>query len=670
MILKKLVMENWGPFYGNSSGIIDFGVDSKEGSLFLIHGNNARGKTSILRALVYALFGSNNGEIKTNNLQRDKTLIRQMFNQKALEEDSGTSELKIELRFEHENKEYRLTRQAFIKNHDQKNESVEEELNLIEISPKKTTSYKDKDAKHHIERNILQPELRDFFFFDGEEVYNFQEQLKTKKPEDLEDKINLMLGLNHFIKATTVFKNHYEKLTKEIRSIDKELKENKNLLITIENLEKQLVETDDEIAEIKKGIVNHEILLDTIEEDLKSDDEAKELLTEQRHIESDLNKIQKDIEKTKIALANIVQANWLSPLENATKFKDLGKLNKLLLKGNNKSYEGQLISEAVRTKKLWGAKLTPDIINKFRETKSSLEEEISDGQNEVNKFNKKVDSIANMREAMSSQSIFSAEQALLLNDIRITELQTRYNEINTLLKNTDKKEFPVLQKKRDNTKVAVARMKDTLDQLEVEKEQQEKWIQVKANQLEKNDSPQDSKTRIYAEIFDALAESFEAAKEPVIEKTKKRVEDDTSKIFEAMDSNKDRIGVKINEDYTVEIKRNDNEYSPKENSAALLVMTLSLLQGISMNAPGQYCLVIDTPLGKVDSKESEYIYKGLADHGEQIILLVQDTEWYEDMRNKVGNRIMGEVTLARKEKNNSTLSEIIPGFNSDKLEYM
>ena len=99
-------------------------------------------------------------------------------------------------------------------------------------------------------------------------------------------------------------------------------------------------------------------------------------------------------------------------------------------------------------------------------------------------------------------------------------------------------------------------------------------------------------------VYKSLTKVFEESREPIIEKTKSALEDTASKIYSEMDSNKDRIGVKINDDYSVDVLINDKEEIPKPNSAALLVKTLSLLKGISYHAPGDNCLVIDTPLSR------------------------------------------------------------------------
>ena len=105
-------MENWGPFFGNQKSVIDFRSEKKDATLVLIHGNNARGKTSILRALVYVLFGvdSKTKELKTNNLQREKTLLYEMFNINAV--NNKDYQLEVSLDFEHEGIQYNLTREA------------------------------------------------------------------------------------------------------------------------------------------------------------------------------------------------------------------------------------------------------------------------------------------------------------------------------------------------------------------------------------------------------------------------------------------------------------------------------------------------------------------------------------------------------------------------------
>ena len=665
-------MENWGPFYGESNGVIDF-KPNENGSLFLIHGNNARGKTTILRAFVYALFGvdKHTYELKTNKLQRDIAKLSDMFNEKAQEDDKDYS-LRVELSFEHSGIDYLLTREA---SSDKKPTEIKDQSKInqnlyLRIKGENNRTLEDDQADDYIRRNIIDPDLRDFFFFDGEEVYNFQQQLKTKKPEDLEDRINLMLGLKHIDKACEIFDQENESYEKKVRGIDQKVKENKTVLETIANLESELKDTRRDISDQKEIIEESKKELAEIEEELKSDNDAKELAIRAKHIEQDIVRVQKDKQDLEQTLRMVVFNNWLSPLESSKKFSDLGRLNKAISDSERKYFEDDLITKTIRSKKLWGANLNTEIIKDFRKHKEKLDKEVSETRDKVASLQEKSENIIEMKDAMASESIYNEEQAILLNEIRQEELERELKKIDKELEGIQKHKFPAYAESRDKLIASLSKQEDALQDMERDENEQSEWIKKKSKQLEQDDSPTDEKTRLNSLIYEALAESFLAAKDPIIEIIKEKVENDTSQIFNEMDSNKDRIGIDIKSDYSLEVKREGRETAIMKNATQELVMTLSLLMGISINAPGGHPVVIDTPLGKVDSVESKQIYKGLGNYGEQIILLVQDTEWAEENRKELSSYISGEVTLTRARKNDSTLSKITKGHDSEKLEYM
>ena len=154
-----------GTIFGNQKSVIDFRSEKKDATLVLIHGNNARGKTSILRALVYVLFGvdSKTKELKTNNLQREKTLLYEMFNINAV--NNKDYQLEVSLDFEHEGIQYNLTREASSPTKPTLSNyyNIKESLNLVKKGDTNHT-YSDSEATMYIKKSIMDSDLRDFSF--------------------------------------------------------------------------------------------------------------------------------------------------------------------------------------------------------------------------------------------------------------------------------------------------------------------------------------------------------------------------------------------------------------------------------------------------------------------------------------------------------------------------
>ncbi len=91
MQLLELKLQNWGPFFGEHT--IPLRVDSSA-PVVLFHGENMRGKTSLLRAIVWCLYG----EIRLQD-GRTRLDLAKMANLDALQ--TGDVDFGVRLRFLH-----------------------------------------------------------------------------------------------------------------------------------------------------------------------------------------------------------------------------------------------------------------------------------------------------------------------------------------------------------------------------------------------------------------------------------------------------------------------------------------------------------------------------------------------------------------------------------------
>lgn len=91
MQFQSLKLHNWGPFYGIHN--IDLAVD-RTAPIIVFRGENMRGKTSLLRALVWVLYG----EIREQD-GRTPLDVSRMVNIDAV--NGGETEFGVTLAFSH-----------------------------------------------------------------------------------------------------------------------------------------------------------------------------------------------------------------------------------------------------------------------------------------------------------------------------------------------------------------------------------------------------------------------------------------------------------------------------------------------------------------------------------------------------------------------------------------
>lgn len=165
MILHKLTLFNFRQFKGVQE--IEFANPSaKEATnISIFFGENGRGKTGIFRAIVFCLFGvrrlSQDGDVPDSELQ--------LVNTNVLEVSQGNRiEAFVELAFSHKGVSYILKRSI---SGLLKDERIHEEIGgirLVSTSAEGNSEVIDKADIDLLITSIIDPRVKDYFFFDGE----------------------------------------------------------------------------------------------------------------------------------------------------------------------------------------------------------------------------------------------------------------------------------------------------------------------------------------------------------------------------------------------------------------------------------------------------------------------------------------------------------------------
>ena len=155
--IDTFTVTNFGPYFGSHT--LDF--SGKKG-VFVVHGGNGHGKTSLLNAFRWAFTGQAKGRV---SIQSPNTLI----NRKAINE-SGDQEVicKVEIAFKFNGINYLLSRVLTRKSNGQTASTLHLHENSIPLGTA--------DAPTRL-AEILPEEIQQFFFFDGELIDQFENLL-------------------------------------------------------------------------------------------------------------------------------------------------------------------------------------------------------------------------------------------------------------------------------------------------------------------------------------------------------------------------------------------------------------------------------------------------------------------------------------------------------------
>ena len=280
MIFKKIILKNFGPFYSDQ---IIYVSTKDDKNVTFIHAQNYVGKTSILRAIIWCLYG----EV----IPGDDGSKVEILNDQAKEENDFETLVSIE--FIHDKKNYKFERKA-----------VQKKLSSSRVETENTfIGFEIDQYGHHTSDSFLSEpqnvinffapvELSKFFFLKGEN------SPLNSTGIDLRDSIKEILGFNVLDQANKDLTYIANSIRKDAsKSIDNQEIRNLKELITgfeiseeknrkkIESAEEQIAEADIQIIRLEEEISDWQrtqgekrLLKKLTEEISKAEDRKKRLL--------------------------------------------------------------------------------------------------------------------------------------------------------------------------------------------------------------------------------------------------------------------------------------------------------------------------------------------------------------------------------------------------------
>lgn len=303
---KKMTLRDFGPYKGEQ--VIDF---TDRSGVTIFWGNNGRGKTTLLNAFRYGLFGviqRRNGVLKN---------LSEMGNAEAVAE--GRYGFSIILDMTNDDDTYRLTRQLKLRTGVTK-PSGEDDYEKI-LSLNKNGSILSPEDKEH-ELNMIMPEqVARFFLFDAELLQEYEELLETNtsEGEQIKNSIEKILGVpvlqNGVIDIEECLLNYDRQKSRAARADDKTTQlgqEMENLSTNIEEHQNIIREKQAELSELirKKSV---------LEGRMQDTDKLRNWITLRNAAEKNKKKAEEDLEDVKGRLRELMRMAWRGMLLNTVR---------------------------------------------------------------------------------------------------------------------------------------------------------------------------------------------------------------------------------------------------------------------------------------------------------------------------------------------------------------
>lgn len=655
--LTRLVLENYKVYYGKQEINLDVPDDSEPGhtkNLILIGGLNGRGKTTILNAIYYVLFG------KQGMSEQDyKLTFSGAINDRYYEE--GGRDCSVSLSFEDEHEtvtvivtwtfDHRKTligenRKVYVKNNSD--------------GKTRETSISEQEYYDFINRRIPF-EAAPFFIFDGEKI----QELVTKQDDKLmKQSIQRIVSIEIYqelvndlekLQSSLERKLRQKQVNRKLSEILDEIEENKDRL---ERYRANLKKTEEEFEQLNKRFIEiDQKRRKKLAASTESNVQIQKRLAEYELRLEQVNKQLEDFAKgglTKYLLAPLIKKMQQS-LQEEKKFIDLQQQHRSQF-APFESFMSRLTSVRIEPpltveqmdqiltegKKIWAElnrintvelphrEIIHDISPRMREKLLSLPTSINHNIREL------------LDQKLQYERLIKEQKELLENapdPIDTTEEDEQLKAIGALL--GEKKSL------MKRAQLGIRKYSHAIEDL------RRKYTQIEKTTEEQSELQQQlrlvSNLRTVTEKFVEEVTSIKAQKikfefKHILERLVQKEQD-----FVEVDFDEEDFVIKIYNDRGAEVKLADRSAGEKQIIALAYIWALTKTAGLKLP------FVIDTPLGRLDSLHRSHIvryYFNLL--SDQVIILSTDTEITKEYLKQVQNYLVRSYELVYDEKLQST----------------
>jgi len=644
MRLIELELNNFRQFQGTQK--IRF-FDKKENNISIIIGINGKGKTGILRAILFCLYGIKYlAQDKSDSNSRKKGEKIHLVNINLLGKNiNNPVSAEVKLKFEHNSNIYEIKRtQSAIKYDNGTTE--EKEVSDVEMiitdesgntNPDKITS----DIEiQKVLKSIMDKNIKDFFFFDGEQIKKLSTPDEDRRRK-VKEGIMELLQIDKVNKSVELLEKLKGKQKARIRTQTSNTK-----MIDLQEKDKQLeIEKDDLINEI--GILNEEIMESTkeikiIEDKLSENKEIKELFKKRGQINEILE----------------AKRSTLSGLKsNCKKFLSHYSYNMILEESiiKTKNILGQ---DSIENK--YFSEIKPDILDDILDgrrkcfcdreiLKESLEYEKLDNlrvrckrtklYNFVTIFKDQIGNIIGRKKEMQEELLELLKKTRNLKD-EISKLKEEVEKINDSIKgySQDEENLRQMEKNLESSKKYEKEKKDKISGLKIKLKEINDNIVKNNEELKRmyNQEERIKKDVKKLEYIESLISNFKDVVNYYSKEMRKKLSSETTSILKVLISEEDRSiidEIEIDENYEIKAKGWDGtsillDLSSGQNELVSLSFIIALAKLASGNQEKMDLLLfMDSAFGNMSGENRDNMIRYISKISSQWILLLTDTEF-------------------------------------------
>ncbi|SBT03692.1 DNA sulfur modification protein DndD [Candidatus Accumulibacter aalborgensis] len=625
MKFRKLTIENYKSFQFPTEIVFPMGEDGR--SIFLIGGMNGAGKTSIMEAVTYCLYGGKADDIFRHINRREKA--------------KGNANVAFEIVIEMDDGSELVVKRSWTAGAISEPRPRDLTERLVVVRDGKRVSVQNQEIWQDFIRAAIPPGITQFFFFDGEKI---QEIAADDHSEvRLKSSLEAALGIQYI-----------NRLASDIIYIKQE--ERKGFVeISDEDLEFKQSELKREKSKLARKVQERESLRLELEGFKGQLDEARKRFEASFHAAPESREAMREQEKKRVSAANRlaqVESEIRGLCEKVLPFSIAGKVFdgiRRQIDAERELASGEAIKENAATlaKRIVRVVEEPEPIYTEKlsaERMAELERRIfrllkeGDPGSDITKVldlsERDAARVLNRMEALDGSDVFLLKP--LLDEARGLEVQKRQFEgfgQGGALTSTERDLFDELQGMMEGCSTQIGRKTEQLrlveeDILTLGKKIRD--IEVEIEKLYEKHHISKEKAE-FIEECDAIASVLNQF---IVRLRKNKVhllQEKTFEMYRLLSSRSGLIKDITIDDKTYEVRITDrNGHQIRKSSMAAgekEVFAVSLLWGLAQTSELKLPIIIDTPLSRLDSTHRDNIVNHyFPNAGEQVVILSTDTE--------------------------------------------
>lgn len=632
MIIERVEIENFGPYYGTQS--IDLG--SGASPLVVVHGANMSGKTSLLNAVRWCLYG----------VAKDRAgraiPTRLLINDDAYEEGQRRVSVRLRIRAgaNGQEAEYTLRRQRQPKagigapdSDDEFDEILDIDRGGVVLSP---TDFADQVTA------LIPEDISRFFLFDGELLNEYETLVREggeREADAVKESIEMILGLPATTKGRDDLRDLKAELTKRLRREAAKDKKAEAAGEELERLSARKAQLDRDHEDVQGQIREARAGLLRLDESLKRYEESREDAGRKEELEKrllDLKKRKESLFEQRRGLNTVLWRDVLAPrlkretvrldkewARRAQSQQQLHQAQRKLAELTRSIDEGicpacgQEIEQAVKAK-------TRAEIAELKERAEKLAAET-----DVERLQVLQGVLSKLREvapAGKAEAVKVLEDDIDGTNIDIYKTEQEIKKVERRLGSIDTAELREydLQAKKLRSHLGV--LESNLRAIVVDLEQNAVDTEKCRRTILDHEGPVYKRLQTEMDLIEGLENLFERAVDRLTDELRVEVEKQASEIFRELTTDKSYSGLQINERYGLTILKEGGEALNVRSAGAEQVVALSLLGALNRLATKRGPVIMDTPFGRLDPKHRANILRFVPRMADQVVLLVHGGE--------------------------------------------